>query len=273
MCGGSPDIDTSYQDFQIDEAKRARAEEDARQARIDEGLAQIAAVFEGGTYAPITGDIEAYQPTETVMKMPHPMAFLLGPQLGMDTSPREVEVKGDWTVKKPEERGEAITYEGMAPLLAQREQAQKDFYLPQLDNRRNDAQEQLTFALARAGLLDSTAAGERQGDLAQQYSLERGSILSKIAQDIAGQSNRLNQQRSSIEAGLRASGDASAAANQALSTAVTFRDDMPTLDPLGNVFYGITQGIGAARQGQEVERIRRLATPNPLNTTNAGRLV
>ena len=217
MCFGTPKIDTSYQDFQIAEAERARADEEARQARIDDGLKQIAAVFEGGTYG-----------------------------------------------------GE--TFEGTAPILAQREQAQRDFYLPQLDIQHGKAQDNLAFALARAGLLNSTVAGERQADLAQEYSLERGSVLSRIASDIAGTKTNLNQNRSSIEAGLRASGDASAAANQALQAATTFRQDQPQLDALGPLFYGVSQGIGAVRNGAETARIRSIATPNPLRT-NSGRVI
>lgn len=217
MCFGKPKIDTSYQDFQMEEAERARAEEAARQRRINQGLEHIRAVFEGGSY-------------------------------------------GD------------NTYAGMQPILDQRRQAQEEFYFPQLDQSRDRAQDDLTFALARAGLLNSTTAGERQARLAQDYALQRGSILSNIAADIAGTRSNINQQRSAIESGLRASGDASQAADQALASAVTFREDMPSLNPLGHLFYGVSEGIGAARAGQEVERIKRLARTSPLNTSS-GRLV
>lgn len=244
MCIGSPDIDTSYQDFQMAEAERARAEEAARQKRIEQGMEQIRAVFEGGTYTP------------TAVPRSSGNAFeAAGGFLSSGTV------------------GEPVTYEGVQPFLEQREQAQRDFYMPQLDQQFGKAKDDVTFALSRAGLLDSTVAGERQADLSEKFALERGSILARIASDIAGQKTNLNQQRSAIEAGLRASGDASQAADQALSAAVTFRQDQPTLDPLGNLFYGISEGIGAARTGQEVDRIRRLARPSPLNTSNAGRLV
>lgn len=249
MCG-KPKVDTTYQDFQIAEAARSRAEEDARKARIDEGMKEIAAIFGGGEYVPYIGEFKA---------------------TGLNTGDKKY--KDDvWAFEMPTERGEARVYEGMTPYLEQRRKAQMDYYMPQLDRRRDDAQEQLTFALARAGLLNSTGAGERQADLSEDYALQRGSLLSRIASDIAGTQTQMNQQRSAIEAGLRASGDATAAANQALQAAVTFRQDQPQLDPLGHLFYGIAEGIGAARNGQEVERIKRLATPSPLNT-NSGRLV
>lgn len=223
MCGGSPSVDTSYQDFQKEEAERARREEEERQARVDTGLEQIAAIFEGGTYTPTDG-------------------------------------------------GDPITYEGMDPFLAQREQAQNDFYIPQLDKARGNATDELTFALARAGLLNSTVAGDRQAELAEDYALQKGSVLADIASDIAGTQTRMNQSRSAAEAALRASGDNTAAANQALQSAVTFRSEQPQLNPLGNVFFGISEGIGSARDAAEAERIRKLATPNPMKT-GASRVV
>lgn len=219
MCfGGGPDVDTSYQDFQIAEAQRARAEEEARAARIQKGLEDIRVVFEGGTNSAGTA------------------------------------------------------FEGTQPLLTQREDALKGFYLPQLDKKTGDARDELAFALARAGQLTSTTAAKKQGELAESSALERGSILSKIASDVAGQRTRYNQHRSSLEAGLRASGDATAATNQALQAAVTFRQEQPELEPLGNLFAGLAEGIGAAQTGYQVGQVRRAATPSPL-TGGSGRLV
>lgn len=211
MCG--PDIDTSYQDFQREEAIRARDEETARQARIDDGIGKIKAIFEGGTV-------------------------------------------------------DGATYAGMTPVLEQREQAMRDFYLPQLETQAADARDELTFGLKRAGLLNSTAAGEKQGDLGRDLALERGSILAKIASDLSGTQSRINQNRASIEAGLRSSGDQTAATDAALRSAVTFRAEEPELSRLPALFYGIGTGIGAARQGYETGKIRAAATPAPLNRSS-----
>lgn len=249
MCGGGPDIDTSYQDFQLAEAERARLGEKAREQRLREGLAQIAAVFEGGEYA-------------------RPQSFSEVINLNEGGDPKDAE----WSLTAMGPRGAAKTYAGVQPILDQRREAMEGFYYPQLDDQAADARDQLTFALQRAGLLDSTAAGEKQADLQTQLGLERGNIASRIARDLAGQRTRMNQYRSSIESGLRASGDATRAANEALQAAVTFRDDMPDLNPIGNVFGGIAQGIGAYRQGFETGRIRRMATPKPLDR-GTGRVV
>lgn len=228
MCGNKPKVDTSYQDFAREQAETARAEEAARQARIDDGLAQIKLIFEGngGPSRP-------------------------GGGAGKGKGGRE---------RTFAERGPG----GMEPLLAAREEALRGFYLPQLDQKRDKAAEDLTFALSRAGLLNSSSAGEKQANLGEVYSLEKAGVLGDIQSDIAGTRTAMNQNRASIEAGLRASGDATAASNQALAAADTFRADSPKLSPLGDIFYGTAAGIGAARQGYDTGAVRRMMTPSPL---------
>jgi len=163
---------------------------------------------------------------------------------------------------------------GIANMFSGREQAMKDYYLPQLENAANNAREELTYSLARAGLLNSTAAGQRQSDLGQQYALERGSIMSRIAQDISRARSGLNSTRAQIEASLAATGNAEAASNQALNAMATFAQDAPTLNPLGNIFAGIGQGLGAWNNGRQVEEIRRASTTtSPLYGGGAARTV
>lgn len=50
MCdGSSPEVDTSYQDWSIKQAEKARKDEEARQNRVKYGMDQIRTIFEGGT--------------------------------------------------------------------------------------------------------------------------------------------------------------------------------------------------------------------------------
>ncbi len=165
-----------------------------------------------------------------------------------------------------------VTYGGMQPYLDQREQAQMDFYMPQLDQQFQDTTRDLTFALNDAGLLTSSVAGDRQADLTEGYALEEGKILADIASDIAGQTTMMNQQRSSIENSLRASGDQTAAIDQSLASMDSFAQDAPTLDPLAPLFTSILQGIGAGYQGYQTGSTVRSTRPQPL-TTSYGRNV
>jgi hypothetical protein len=205
MC--APKVDTSYQDFAQQEAERARTQEEARQARIGEGMTRIRDVFGG-----------------------------------------------------------------MGDVLSQRRTAMEGFYRPQIDQQFGQAKDDLAFGLVRAGQLTSSTAGRRQGDLANAFALQGAALEGDIAADQANTQQRLNQQRASIESALRASGDATSAADSALNTAVTFRQDTPQVSMLGPLFAGIGEGIGAYRTGQQVGQVRRMATPSPLSSGTGRRV-
>lgn len=362
MCGGGPDIDYTYQNFQMAEAQRARREEEARQARIKEGLAQIAAVFEGGDYNPgqaaydfalnsgseLGGLAEIFtdprrfggalsnpwisqwaeDPAGAVKKAAVQRAAPAGggiigrifggggggwrpsiPIWSNDRGGGGLRLNG-WDPNAPllralnggrdlgwafngqtydtEEEaqaardamyadmtlGEGRSYEGMNPILAQRRAAMEGYYLPQLEKQYSDARDEMAYALSRSGLHQSTAAGEKQADLSDRFALAAGDIESKIDADAARTRSNIQNQRNAIESALRASGDASAAANQALQSAVTFRQDMPELNPLANIFAGMADTVGTLFNSRENERIRRLATPAPLSSgASSGRVV
>jgi hypothetical protein len=279
MCG-KPKVDTSYQDFSRGEAERARGEEDQRQARIAEGMKQIQAVFEGGSYAApqeMPSMVEAqgianpdYVPaTQAGNGDQRVQTAAVGAPMISSVPGRAI---GELYTPEVGARGAPKTFEGMQSVLDQRRSAMEGFYIPQLDKQFEGAQDDLTFALSRSGQLTSSVAGDKQGDLSDAFALNRTKIDADIAGDVASTKSRMNQQRQSLEAGLRASGDATASSNAALQSAVTFRDDAPTLNPIGNIFFGLSQGIGAAKQGFESGRIRKLATPNPLGS-GTGRVV
>ena len=206
MCGGSPSVDTTYQDWAMEEADRARAEETARQGRISTGMTSIGDIFEG-----------------------------------------------------------RAGHAGMQPFLEQRRGAMEGFYLPQLESKFQQKKDDITFALARAGLGTSTAAGEKQADLSEAFGLERGKIFSDIASNIAGATTKMQGQRAGLESQLRASGDVSAATNAALSRALTFSKEEDKVNPLGNIFSGLAQGIGAAKTGYGTGQVQRLVQPLGVN--------
>lgn len=262
MCGGKPKVDTSYQDFAIEEANRARAEETARQARIARGMEEIKAIFEGG---PVVreGNFGGDPGSFMVGSVANAMAQLPKDGSGKPTT----DLKSMFGLD-----GETKTYEGMQPVLDARRAAMEGFYVPQLEKQFGGAKDDLTFALSRAGQLTSSVAGKKQGDLSEAFALERSGIESDINADVARTRSQMNQQRAALEAALRSSGDATAATNAALQSAVTFRQDSPTMNPIGNLFYGLSQGIGSVQQGFENGRIKALATPNPIGG-GTGRVV
>ncbi|WP_299129695.1 hypothetical protein [uncultured Amaricoccus sp.] len=293
MYGDPPKTDTSSTDFYKKEAERTRREEQARQRRIADGMSEIKTIFEGGKtkmdratgkYDP---KAEYYyrgkkwtpeaQTTKTITEtngfgwgMPGHKDYIGGEDDGQTpgggTTTREVT-----TGKTAQEQYDALrgklrlggtggeTHEGTAPLLDARRKAQEDFYLPQLDEEFGKTKDELAFALARAGLSTSTAANTKATDLRKGFRLERAGINADIDRDIAGATSQMNDLRTSIEAGLRASGDTTTAANAALAARTNFAADMPELNPLDHVLGGFAEGIGAAQNGYQVGQIRQTA--------------
>lgn len=180
MCGGKPSVDTSYQKQMMEDAKKAREEEEARAERIRTGTAKIDANF---------GQFDDN--------------FFGG-------------YRDKYTA----------------------------FYQPELDRQFSDAQDQLTYSLARAGTLNSTMAGERQGRLKSAYDTERASLLSKAegaASDLRGQ---VQQEKSSLVSLLNATGDANRASNEALSRSQQLFRAQPQFSALPDLFAGLAAGVG-----------------------------
>lgn len=200
----------------------------------------------------------------------------------VDTSYQDSQQQEAERLRQEEEARQARIASGMTQIgeifgdtdeiISQRRGALEGYYLPQLDKQFSDAKDDLTFALSRSGQLTSSTAGTKQADLAEAFGLERAGIESNISSDLSSTQSNIAQQRQALEATLRASGDATAASNQALSAVTTFREDSPTLNPIGNVFYGLADGIGSVRDGYEAGQISRIATPNPLSG-GSGRVV
>ena len=125
-----------------------------------------------------------------------------------------------------------------------REKALLDYYQPQLNDQFSKARDALTYAFARAGTLNSTMAGQRSADLTKQYDLEKAGLVSNAESDAANLRNSVTTQKSSLLNQLNASGDATQAADNALAATQQIYAQRPVYSPLGNLFTGITQGVG-----------------------------
>lgn len=158
------------------------------------------------------------------------------------------------------------------PIIDARKGALGDFLFTELDQKANTARDDLTFSLARAGQTTSSVANKKKLDLNDIFQTQSAQINSQIAGDASSARSDLGRQRQSIEAALRASGDASAASNAALSTATNFRADTPELNPIGNVFLGLTEGIGAVNNGIRTGQVIRSAR-RPTTNVRASRTI
>lgn len=153
-----------------------------------------------------------------------------------------------------------------------RKQAYLDYADPQLQNQYRDANRQLTFSLARSGLLDSSARGEKLGDLQKLYDTQKQAIADKALSYETGARNSVEDARANLIQTLNATGDAEGAANSALARSQALSQP-DAYSPLGQLFTDFTNGLGI--QAAQ-ERSYAAGGPKPLYNTglfsNAGRV-
>jgi len=128
---------------------------------------------------------------------------------------------------------------------------QMDFVKPQADKQFKTAQDDLTYAFARNGTLNSSAAGQRQADLSTSYSDNLASLLSNAQQSTDGLRSRIGGEKNSLVAQLNATGDADRVSGEALSRAQQIYQQQPSYNPLGDMFGGFASGVGAVGAGQQ----------------------
>lgn len=125
--------------------------------------------------------------------------------------------------------------------------ARRDAYTgyanPQLEDQYGDANKQLTFALDRGGLLNSSARGEKAGDLQKLYDLNKQEIADKGLSYSTQAKSSVEDARGNLISTLNATGDAEGAANAALTRA-TVLSEPAAYSPLGQLFGDFTNTLG-----------------------------
>jgi hypothetical protein len=116
-----------------------------------------------------------------------------------------------------------------------RAKAYTDYATPQVDRQYKSQKDSLVYALARTGLLDSSAGQNKNADLSNEFDQNRINIANK-ALDTANQARSdVENTRSGLTSVLNATGDSSAAAASALREAQNL--NMPQgFSPLGQLF-------------------------------------
>lgn len=118
-----------------------------------------------------------------------------------------------------------------------------NYATPQLEDQYAKAQQELTFALARGNLLDSTVRGEKTAELQQLYDLNRQEITDQAISSSNETRNAVEDARSNLVAQLNSTGDAQGAANAAIARASALSQPA-AYSPLTELFAGFTQGLG-----------------------------
>jgi hypothetical protein len=119
-----------------------------------------------------------------------------------------------------------------------------DYYRPQIDKQYADAKRNLTFQLADAGTLRSTAAADSTAELARQNDSNIVSMNAKADSAVGDLRNQIASNKDTAINQLYSTEDPSIAANTALNGIANVQLAKPDLSPLANLFS--TAAIGGA---------------------------
>lgn len=127
--------------------------------------------------------------------------------------------------------------------FGKRQQSFLEYANPQLEDQYGDAQKELTFALARGGLLDSSVRADKAGELQKKYDLNKQQIADQALSYGTEAKNAVEDARANLIATLNATGDAQGAANSAISRASVLSKPQ-AYSPLTQLFADFTAGLG-----------------------------
>ena len=124
-----------------------------------------------------------------------------------------------------------------------RKQAYIDYATPQLNDQHGKAAKELTFSLARSGLLDSSARAQKEGELQKQYDLNQQQIADQALASEGQAKTAVEDARTGLITTLNATGDATQAANAATSRASALSKPA-AFDPVSSLFTDFTNTLG-----------------------------
>jgi len=153
--------------------------------------------------------------------------------------------------------------------FSERGQEVTDFFTPQLDEQFADANRKLQLGLASRGLLDSSVAADKFGDLQERFDDEQRSIAEKALAREAATRAEVEQQRGNL-IGQAEAGAGLESINSQLKGIQTNLRAPQTFDPLGQIFGDIAFSLaGGALQAQEANRFRKLSGPSAGGASSA----
>lgn len=140
---------------------------------------------------------------------------------------------------------------------ATRENAFVQNAMPQLEDKYADAKKQILFALQRKGLSSSTAAGQEQARLENQFNQYRTDISSKAKQYTQGVRGDIENSRNQLINQLIATENPAMAATGAVRAAEA-ASAPPAFDPIGSFVFDVSEGL---RQAAPVTGAKGLFSP------------
>ena len=126
--------------------------------------------------------------------------------------------------------------------FADREKSYLDYATPQLDDQFEDAVSDLTLALARSNLLNSSARARKFADLQKDYGLKARNIADKAREYGSGARKSIEATKADLQSQNMSLADPALIAQNAANRALAMTE-LPTYSPLGALFVGVTEGL------------------------------
>lgn len=125
----------------------------------------------------------------------------------------------------------------------QQRQNYLNYATPQLEQQYGDAQKQLSYALDRAGNLDSSSRADLAAKLQKQYGVQKQGIADQALSYRTNAMNSVEDARGNLIGTLNATGDAEGAANDAIRRAQALSQPA-AYSPLSALFADFTASLG-----------------------------
>jgi hypothetical protein len=120
-----------------------------------------------------------------------------------------------------------------------------DYYQPDEQKQYDEAQRNLTYNLARAGTLQSSVAGDKQGDLAYNDALQKANIVANANAQTGQLQTQIQSNKQDLINQLYATDDPTLTANLAESSAKASQLQNPTLTPAAALFTPALTAAGS----------------------------
>ncbi len=132
------------------------------------------------------------------------------------------------------------------PFYDKYKKAELDYTMPQLQTQYDTAKNNMTYDLARAGTLRSSAAGYAQKLLESQNAVNEAGIRAKADTDTAALRDSIASQKNQALNQLYQTEDPTVAATTAANSVANAQLQQPNTGALGDLFKPIAIGLGSA---------------------------
>lgn len=163
------------------------------------------------------------------------------PDTGADEV-REREEKRQENIKKGQTSIDTTFNKFDEPFFDDRRQAFIDYQQPRVDDQYNNALRQLTFALARSGLNNSSVGSTRRANAREKFDFAQQDMRQRADASANDARTAIENARQELSANNAALADPTAAANAAISRAESL-NALPKYEPMLDLFGSLSEGL------------------------------